>query len=388
METKRCSRCGEHLALEMFYREKRSRDGLCSSCKKCAAESQGKIYLGVRNKNRDAEIPDGYKLCTKCKQTKPVNEFYKKSRSSSGYQSHCKDCRQKAKRKGKPEPEILPEGMKRCWDCKQILPITAEYFSHEKRTPDGFQSRCKDCFAKYRAANREHINKRKQEHYQENRERISEAQKQKYHEDDEWREKVNIHNREYYSANREKLIQNFRKYYYENIEAVREYRKKNRERYLEHSRRYRRENPEYHEKRQRDWYWRSIKQNRKRARIVASRRRARKAELPSDFSVLDWQYALKYFDHSCAICGRKPDDIIILAMDHWIALSDDRADNPGTVPENIVPLCHGKDGCNNEKHARDPEEWLIWKFGEEEAIKILAKIETYFANVRKRHSDE
>lgn len=33
--------------------------------------------------------------CTKCKEEKPVSEFYKNKRSKRGYQTHCKQCRSK-----------------------------------------------------------------------------------------------------------------------------------------------------------------------------------------------------------------------------------------------------------------------------------------------------
>lgn len=65
-------------------------------------------------------------------------------------------------------------------------------------------------------------------------------------------------------------------------------------------------------------------------------------------------------------------------MDHWIALTDSRTDNPGTVVENIIPLCHGWGGCNNNKRNRDAAEWLTKKLGPRKAKKKLAEIQAYF----------
>lgn len=66
-------------------------------------------------------------------------------------------------------------------------------------------------------------------------------------------------------------------------------------------------------------------------------------------------------------------------------MSDTRADNPGTVPWNMLPLCHGmKDApigepsCNLSKGNKDPVKWLISKLGECKAKEKLAEIETYF----------
>jgi hypothetical protein len=71
-------------------------------------------------------------------------------------------------------------------------------------------------------------------------------------------------------------------------------------------------------------------------------------------------------------------------MDHWIALSDPRPDNPGTVPTNIVPLCHGIGGCNNRKSNRDPVEFLETEFGVRRARQILTRINAYFAWVKEQ----
>lgn len=32
-------------------------------------------------------------VCSRCKEEKPVSEFYKSSRNKTGYMSHCKSCR-------------------------------------------------------------------------------------------------------------------------------------------------------------------------------------------------------------------------------------------------------------------------------------------------------
>jgi hypothetical protein len=67
-------------------------------------------------------------------------------------------------------------------------------------------------------------------------------------------------------------------------------------------------------------------------------------------------------------------------MDHWIPLSSPGC--PGTVATNMVPLCHGIGGCNNSKCDRDPQGWLLEKFGERKALEILERIPAYFRQLK------
>ena len=92
--------------------------------------------------------------------------------------------------------------------------------------------------------------------------------------------------------------------------------------------------------------------------VLMERRRARKLNLPDNWTVDDWLHALDYFDHRCAVCGKAASGSRFLAADHWIPLASDDEKNPGTVPWNMVPLCHGNRGCNNSKGATHPHEWL------------------------------
>lgn len=113
-----------------------------------------------------------------------------------------------------------------------------------------------------------------------------------------------------------------------------------------------------------------------------ARRRSRKCSLPSTFTSADWQSALNYFNGCCAVCGRQSGLWHTLAADHWIPLTS--PDCPGTVAWNIVPLCHGVDGCNNSKHANDPADWLTGKFGPRKGRAILRKIEAYLESRMQR----
>ena len=68
-------------------------------------------------------------------------------------------------------------------------------------------------------------------------------------------------------------------------------------------------------------------------------------------------------------------------MDHWIPASDPSPDNPGTVPTNIIPLCHGIDSCNQSKSNKSAATWLTERYGPRKAAVILTRIEGYFASL-------
>lgn len=224
--------------------------------------------------------------------------------------------------------------LKRCKTCGIEKPATPEYFYRDHTLISGLAPHCKECVKirqrkynmseraiSWRNNNRERFNEYQREYQREHREEIQERQRQR-----------RIDNPE---INREKV------------------------------RLWRKAHPEY-----------DLKKNRKR--------RAKQYSLPFNFSDADESFAVEYFYGCCAVCGRPLNDLFgehSLAMDHWIPLSDPRPDNPGTVAWNMVPLCHGIDGCNNSKFNCDPVEWIERKFGKRKARQIIARIEAYFAEV-------
>jgi hypothetical protein len=129
------------------------------------------------------------------------------------------------------------------------------------------------------------------------------------------------------------------------------------------------------------------KRNNPKKRVVeAQRRQAMKRNLPNSFKALDWEKALSYWNNRCCICGRVSGNGFVLAIEHWIPLSDKRADNPGTVPANILPMCHARSGstggCNNSKWIREPVSWLKSYLGNDLAEIKLAEILKYFSLVQ------
>ena len=111
MAEKMCIFCKKIKDLSQFSKNKNSKDGLKSYCKKCASE-KNKIY---REKNKDKiteanrqwynksklkkeertqkELEKGYRVCTICNKKKPISEYYK--RGNGGFYAECKECQLK-----------------------------------------------------------------------------------------------------------------------------------------------------------------------------------------------------------------------------------------------------------------------------------------------------
>lgn len=110
-----------------------------------------------------------------------------------------------------------------------------------------------------------------------------------------------------------------------------------------------------------------------------ARRRTRLKNLPSSLTQEQWLFSLYYFNYRCAVCG-KPFKETKCSLDHWYPIS--KQNSPGHVVTNVVPLCMGKNGCNNKKGNKDPNEWLVKEFGAINGYQIAQKINFYFKTVR------
>ncbi len=348
------------------------------------------------------------KKCAICQSWKPATIEYFSPNGEGKFYAHCKECRNMI---GRGHLVLLqfscPEGQKRCSKCKQCKPATSDFFAPDMRKTDGFQSICRVCQREaafhfyyenqdtlleikrqFYAENRQLMQERNKHWYEANKEKAQatrrqyrlkypdkyRAQKHRWYEAN--RDRVRENTKKWREANRDRIRESVRRWYESHPGRARELRQQwlesNLEKYREYKRTYTKEHPEIF-------------------RANRQRRRARRRGLPEDFTGADWERALDYFDRRCVICGRVPDEETIIAADHWIALSDPRPDNPGTVPWNIVPLCHclkgGRNGCNNSKRNSDPFQWLVRKLGEEKAREKLAEIEAYFEWVRQQDKE-
>jgi len=255
------------------------------------------------------------------------------------------------------------EDMKQCTKCGQWKDTECFYKG---------KAQCKKCYREYK---REYYKQNKdiiREYYKQNKDTIREYKCGYYKQN-----KDTI--REYREQNKDTIREYKREYYKQNKDTIREYREQNKEKRREYKREYYEQNKDTLLERQREYM--KTPQGRRVSRIAYNNRRARKLSLPDTLTSEQWQYALNYFGGRCAICDRQLNDIFgefTAAADHWIPLSYEGDDNPGTVAGNIIPLCHGVGGCNNSKSNTMPDEWLERQFGKRKAKQIAAKIQDYF----------
>lgn len=83
------------------------------------------------------------KECTRCHETKIIQEFHRQTKSPDGYRTVCKKCRAIAE--GKVYIPHEPEGFKYCRHCERMLPATPEYYQRTPHGKYGLESRCRDC---------------------------------------------------------------------------------------------------------------------------------------------------------------------------------------------------------------------------------------------------
>lgn len=106
---------------------------------------------------------------------------------------------------------------KRCCKCKETKPVS-EFYKNRSRK-DGQTEECKMCIKerdrRYRDANREAVNERGRRYYEKNKEKIAEKGRRYYQAN---REKVAERSRRYRESNREEIAKKQRKYYEANRE--------------------------------------------------------------------------------------------------------------------------------------------------------------------------
>ena len=198
MDKKKCSNCYIFKDIKYFWKNKYSKDGYCVSCKKCIRKAQENvdkrdvIYISsddecleksskrMRISNEDeltdidsefetqvqtkentrslafnefkkcAPIMKGKKRCSKCKQEKSREEFWKNSGTPDGLCFQCKTCKSSLMKKNREinkvrnmEEKDKTIDKKRCVKCKMLKDI--KYFIRDNANKDGFSYRCKQC---------------------------------------------------------------------------------------------------------------------------------------------------------------------------------------------------------------------------------------------------
>lgn len=259
--------------------------------------------------------------------------------------------------------------IKQCSKCKEVYSRTIEFFPPRKDSKDGLRGYCRKCEtaddANRYLENKEVFIQRSAKRYKEKREQILADYRMKYQENPEkYREK----SLNYHHNHRDTSLATMRRSWARNKE------KRNAE-----QRQYRLDNPEKFRISVATARARSPDLYRRIRKAITHRYRARKAGLPNTLTSQEWQHALDYFKNSCAVCGRKVEDVNKIEADHWIPLSSPLC--PGTVASNMIPLCDKKGGCNQSKGNKAALGWLINRYGEDEARAIFDRVEGYFRSL-------
>lgn len=168
---KTCRKCGRVLPKESFAKNAGAPDGLQSTCRECAAAAFKAWQDKQKEKKNDESLwqlhdrllsdnPDHMrKVCSKCGQNLPLDEFYIKN-GKPHYM--CKSCVKKynvehaRKIKATKAEAAQKAGVKTCKTCGRELPLDA--FGGHAKTPDGKATVCLECM-------REKIRKNHQKAY-------------------------------------------------------------------------------------------------------------------------------------------------------------------------------------------------------------------------------
>lgn len=110
---KRCPQCREVLARSDYWRNRSNPDGLQAYCKSCSREIQRR-YAGRHSKTKEVSLEEaelreaerlarklsteGFKLCPRCSETKPLVAFYPHGGTRDGRSGWCIECHKAASR--------------------------------------------------------------------------------------------------------------------------------------------------------------------------------------------------------------------------------------------------------------------------------------------------
>lgn len=273
----------------------------------------------------DSSVAPTTKTCRECGATKPAEAFQKNRRVCRVCRSSYTAAWKKGFRKG-PQHPMINGTHKVCSQCGALKPLEAfRLLRGNGRKASARRSECKVCASGYdHIYHAAHPNLRHQL----------------------WQT--------YYDVNHEEMLLRAKNYYYDNHEERRAYHQA----------------------------W--TKTNPEKANAHGRKRKTVKRGLPSTFTYVEQAFCRQYFQYACAACGHEEGFHWTIALDHWIPLKADTC--PGTTSLNMIPLCHGRGGCNNSKGTKDPVVWLNTRFGPRKATQILTKIAAYFEVVRARHS--
>ena len=235
--------------------------------------------------------------------------------------------------------------MKNCRTCGDELTVSNS--TKAKGNKDGINSRCNKCLSEatkvWYQKNKVYKSNYQKEYYHKNKDGILEYHHQYYQENKEImakkqneynkenKERITEYKRQYVIANKYTLEAQSRKYCNEHPDKIKGY-----------AERYRRENKVQNalsKKRYRQG-------NKDKTNVITQRYRAKKRLLPSTLTAEQWKESQRYFNNSCAYCGKKSP----LEQEHFLAQSK----GGGYTKDNMIPACKS---CNCSKLASGCLDW-------------------------------
>ena len=251
---------------------------------------------------------------------------------------------------------------KNCTICLIDKPLNA--FRSHLLGKYGLHSQCREC---QRISTRAYMQRARQERPNELKEIKRKSMKRTF-------DKIKSRNKAFYLKNRQDRLKKAAIYRQENRDKINVWHRKN---YAENKESKTLQTKTYYQTHKMEIRDRQLIYKNMHKAEIRMHNRLRKLKLSfsnSDYTQKDWLDCLVYWHHSCAICGCYAQDSRIICSDHWIPLSKGGL----THKTNILPLCHGINGCNNFKQAKNPIDWLVEYLGENAANIKLSEIQAYF----------
>lgn len=232
-----------------------------------------------------------YRICTVCKEKKPLSEFYRDKTKKLGRCTICKKCRAIADKK------------------------------------------------RYEL-NREHVLDQRKQYCCEHKEQISEQAKLYYL---EHKERITVRKRKYSQTHREQIRAYQQKYNLEHKEEITEQQRKRKKQIAEYARKYDLNNKK--QKVERDKRYRQTERGSFLKRQANRRRRARARASKTDLTSEQWHRILKNQGYKCNMCGKKFTKSRVISVDHIIPLSK----GGDFMSSNVQALCLSCNCSKNDK---------------------------------------
>ena len=138
-DKKSCTKCNTVKPLGDFFPASQHVDGKQNKCKECAKSSQAEY---IENKRKTEEIPTE-KQCSNCKLIKLLDQYYTDNNAFDKKGTKCKDCVKLVYTREKNENERKNIIEYQCSKCKITKPI--DNFHSLPRSLTGHKYACKQC---------------------------------------------------------------------------------------------------------------------------------------------------------------------------------------------------------------------------------------------------